>query len=201
MSLVLIKSFSFGFAVAIAVGPIALIIVNNGLNHGFAVAAKSGLGAALADLTFAIVSFTIGIQISAILKGHQDILKIAASIILILLGLWFLKNSLAQLKTTKTIEANTPKVCGLKTTYTLTLLNPLTIIMFSAFATQVNMLNHFMSIVPAAFSLFLGSLVVQISLATLGSVLKTFLIHHKWKIALNGLSALGIIAFGLLGLF
>ena len=39
-------AFVFGFSLAIAIGPIALLIVHNGVNHGLRMAVLAALGAA-----------------------------------------------------------------------------------------------------------------------------------------------------------
>ncbi len=56
----LAKSFLFGVTMASAVGPIALLILSHGLRDGFKPAAAAGLGAALADLTYASIAFALG---------------------------------------------------------------------------------------------------------------------------------------------
>ena len=56
----LAKPFLFGVTMASAVGPIALLILSYGLRDGFKPAAAAGLGAALADLTYAGIAFALG---------------------------------------------------------------------------------------------------------------------------------------------
>ena len=58
-----LHAFLFGVSLAIAIGPIALLIIHNGLNHGVSLAVRSGLGAATADLLYSIVAFIIGARV------------------------------------------------------------------------------------------------------------------------------------------
>jgi threonine/homoserine/homoserine lactone efflux protein len=54
------EAFLFGFTLAIAVGPIAILIFNQTINCGLKTGIFSALGAASADLTYAILTFSSG---------------------------------------------------------------------------------------------------------------------------------------------
>jgi threonine/homoserine/homoserine lactone efflux protein len=70
----MLTSFLFGITIAIAVGPITLLIVNNSINCGISNGIRSGAAAATADFTYALVAFLagtslIGIDKNLIFKG------------------------------------------------------------------------------------------------------------------------------------
>jgi len=50
-----IQTFIFGITLAISIGPIAILILNRSMNCGLKNGVLSGLGAATADLTYALV--------------------------------------------------------------------------------------------------------------------------------------------------
>ena len=121
----LLKAFGFGFTLALSVGPIALLVINNGLNHGISTALRSALGAALADLTYAFIAFTAGYYIVQGLQEHQQIIQFISSAVLILFGLWMLTNRLKNMKRARLKLDSLPRAYGLKATYLLTVVNPL----------------------------------------------------------------------------
>lgn len=65
----------FGFTLAISVGPIALIIIQNGILGGFNAASKSALGAALGDFTYAVFAFLVGGTLVGHLSGYLSEIK------------------------------------------------------------------------------------------------------------------------------
>jgi threonine/homoserine/homoserine lactone efflux protein len=88
MAAELAKSFLFGVTVAAAFGPIALLIVSHGMRDGFKPAAAAGLGAALADLAYAGVAFSLGAVALAALARYESALKLAAALALLGFGAW-----------------------------------------------------------------------------------------------------------------
>ncbi len=80
------KAFVFGVVVAAAIGPIALLIFGTGARQGFASGAFAGLGAALADLFYALAAFSAGAVILPILAGHAFSIRVACALLLIGLG-------------------------------------------------------------------------------------------------------------------
>jgi len=191
-----LKALLFGFTVALSVGPIALLILNNGLAHGHRTALKSAFGAACADLTFALLAFSFGSIFISFLENHQTSFKWFSSFVLIGFGLHMCHKAFQYKKSKPKISK--PK--GFRTTYMLTIVNPLTIIIFAAFVGQLSTKTTFLASIILAFAVFLGSLIVQIALAFSGASLKRFISDEKHIVALQFLSGLGILLFGLTGL-
>jgi len=190
------QSFLFGLTIALAIGPIALLIINYGLNCGFKTAALSGTGAALADFTYSIIAFATGTGIAAALSGHQRQVQIISSLILAGFGGWMLYNSIRNRKAGVESTKNTKCRRPLLSTYGLTIINPLTILLFVGFAGQSEI-----SSVPAVISnglgVFAGSLIIQLSLALFGNVLKRFFKNQASVFTLNLISSFIIILLGL----
>ncbi len=93
------SAFLFGVTVAIAIGPIALFIISVSANTGLNAGLRSAVGAAAADLTYALLAFAIGYRLAPLVKSQQDKLGIIASLVLVGVGLWMVIVALRRLKT------------------------------------------------------------------------------------------------------
>jgi arginine exporter protein ArgO len=196
MYMELFQSFLFGVTIALAIGPIALLIINYGLNCGFKVAALSGTGAALADFTYSLVAFAAGSGITIFLASYQSQVQLGASIILAVFGCWMLQD--AWKKRNRSLQSEHETACRrpLLGTYALTVVNPLTILLFVGFAGR-SAVTDTESVVLNGLGVFAGSLIIQLSIALFGNVLKTFLKNKKAVFALNVTSAVTIILLGI----
>src|SRR5687768_12606285 len=75
-----------GYAIAIPVGPIAVLIVRTGLRRGFRVAAVAGAGAATVDLIYAIIAVVVGGAVTGVLAPVIAPMRLAAAAVLIYLA-------------------------------------------------------------------------------------------------------------------
>jgi threonine/homoserine/homoserine lactone efflux protein len=193
-----LQSFLFGVTLAAAVGPIALLIVNYGISQGFRAAFAAGCGAAIADLLYALLAFIAGAQLLAWLADAQDEFRRLSSLVLILLGFWMLWRAWAPRVTQQTIAvAQRPFL----TTLLLTIVNPLTVLVFVGFAGQLPLGGSVRVAVLLALAVFAGSLVVQTGFALGGAALARVLSNPNWQHLLNGLSGAAIAVFGFHGLW
>lgn len=199
-----LKAFVFGVTLAVAVGPIAILIINRGLVYGFRSGMLCGVGAALADFTYALVAFTVGSIIVSFLNMNQVYFSCLASGVLILFGVWMLIGSLKVGTATK--KPNTSAVQKgdlryLTSTYLLTVVNPLTIVAFVGFSGQLVKPNFgIWQVLNMSIAIFLGSVIIQILLATFGASLGRYMKNPKTVQVLNIISNLSIIGFGAMGL-
>jgi threonine/homoserine/homoserine lactone efflux protein len=209
--MLLFKGFVFGFSLAIAIGPIALLIFDTGLRSGLASALRSGLGAALADLTYALVSFLLGRTLVAGLAVHALEIRSAASGVLIAFGLWM---------TVRAVRAGPGSSAGagpdaqaaarsarilpegreLVGTYLLTIVNPLTVLLFTTFAAQQGAGEEpWFTAILLAFFVGLGSLSVQVVIALAGAQLGRVIEDPRWMRGLGAVSGGAIALFGISG--
>ncbi len=93
-----------------------------------------------------------------------------------------------------------PRAYGLRATFLLTIVNPLTVIAFSAFSSQLLMSSGLLEAIAMALSVFLGSLLVQTVLALFASYLGKYVSNPIIVKTLNMLSGVGIAGFGLVGI-
>lgn len=196
MGAALLKSFLFGVVVAAAIGPIALLIFSTAAGRGFAAGAFAGAGAALADLLYALAAFSAGALLLPLLAAHERGIRIGGGLLLIALGIAMLLGGRPAEGTRATPRA----AAALWPTFLLTLVNPLTIVVFAGFVPQLPLAGSAGNAAALALALFLGSLTVQLALAAAGAALGAALPSPGWRRALGAASALGVLGFGIAGL-
>jgi len=192
----------FGFTLAIAIGPIALLIIHNGINHGLLVAVRSGVGAAAADLVYSLLAFAVGSSVMAALTSHAQLIRVVSALLLIGIGAWLAWEALhsrARQQTGAT-SGNRGFAPGFWTTFGLTLANPLTLVIFIGFAGQLSPGGDSLEAFYYSVCIFLGSLIVQMGLALLGASIGKWLANPRVIAVLNFGSGAAIVAFGLRGL-
>ena len=121
-----------GYAIAIPVGAIAVLIVNTSMRCGFRCGASAGAGAATADLIYALVAAMAGTAAGRLLEQWSDEIRVVSAVVLIGLamkGLLDLRRSATRSPTTVVVRRG-----ELLLTYGrflgLTIINPLTVIYF-----------------------------------------------------------------------
>ena len=196
-----LHAFLFGISLAIAIGPIALLIIHNGLNHGMSVAMRSGLGAATADLLYSLVAFVIGARVVAALNTHERAIHVVSGAALIGVGLWLAASAARPSRTPERSQKHADRNrAGFWVTLLLTLANPLTLAIFLGFAGQLSLGGDSRTAVFLSLCVFAGSLLVQMIFAILGGSLGKWVTDRRAIRVLNFISAVAIIAFGARGL-
>ena len=121
-----------GYGIAIPVGAIAILIVDQGLRRGFRMGFAAGAGAASADLLYAALAVVAGAALAAALRPLAASLGIIGGLVLIGLGLTNLWRS----RTRVAPDVQHGDALSTVRVYLkflgLTLLNPLTIVYFAA---------------------------------------------------------------------
>jgi threonine/homoserine/homoserine lactone efflux protein len=127
----LITGIVVGFLVTMPVGPIGILIIQRTVNKSRLSGYMSGLGAALADLIYAIIAGYSLTFIIELVRQHQLTFQIFGGIAVVAIGLHiFFKNPVKEFKKFKR-KGNTP-VQDMTSTLALTLANPITIFAFLA---------------------------------------------------------------------
>jgi len=127
------QSYGIGFVAAATLGPIALIVIQRTLKHGWRVGAASGVGVALADGLFGLAGAFGLAALTSVLVESQFWIRLVGGGILIYLGLkpFFTAQTPAGLS-----AENVAPVASLAgaagSIFLLTLTNPMTIMFFSA---------------------------------------------------------------------
>jgi arginine exporter protein ArgO len=128
-----IEGLLAGYGIAIPVGAIAILIINTGLRCGFPTGFAAGAGAATADVFYAALAAFAGAALSIMLAPFELLLRVLSGLVLLGIGFYGLLSGLHKHR-----QAEQPVgACSASRTYlgfiALTLVNPLTIVYFTAY--------------------------------------------------------------------
>lgn len=119
-----------GYGIAIPIGAIAVLIIDTSMRRGLSQGLQAGAGAATADLIYASAAALGGTLLQSWLEPLAETFRLIGGAVLIVIGVW----SQWRLKTrgtdprSRSADGGKPFLAFLG----LTLLNPLTIVYFSA---------------------------------------------------------------------
>jgi threonine/homoserine/homoserine lactone efflux protein len=119
-----------GYAIAIPVGPIAVLILRTGMRDGLRAAMAAGAGAATADLIYATIAMVAGPALVALIAPVLLPARLLAAALLIGLAL----RQLRRVDFGAEARAPAPARRTYATVLALTLLNPATVIYFATLA-------------------------------------------------------------------
>lgn len=173
-ALFIIKALLIGISVSAPLGPIAVLSIQRTLNKGFKSGFISGIGAASADIIYAIiVGFSITF-ISDFLTKYQEYFRIIGGMFLIYIGFKiFSSNPGKQVRKLRLKGNNYYK--DFITAFFLTISNPLTILAFGAFFTGLGMVDKAggqFPIVVMIVSVFSGALLWWLGLISIVTIFK-----------------------------
>jgi len=123
-----------GYGIAIPIGAIAVLILETSIRRGFSAGLIAGAGVAMADTVYALIASITGMVVASALSPYASTLKMISGIILLTIGSIGLYRALKR----RNLEFSEPVVAGkgyLRTFWQflgLTLLNPLTVVYFTA---------------------------------------------------------------------
>ena len=185
-----------GYAIAIPVGPIALLIVRTGLRRGFVVAAAAGAGTATVDLVYAILALVVGSAVASALASVAAPMRLAAAAVLIYLAVRLLLRSG---RTRSGLDSTDDRSAA--RTYLLfiglTLLNPATVAYFVTLAVGLpEIAQDAGSRIAFAVGAALASLSWQTGLAAIGAALHSRL-TPRMELATTLLSSAILVGFAL----
>ena len=135
-----------GYAIAMPVGPIAVLILRTGMRDGLRAALAAGAGCATADLVYASLAMLAGPALVALIAPVLRPARLVAAALLLLLAV-------RGLRATDTVTSEREPAPAGRTYVTvlgLTLLNPSTVIYFASLAVGLPQV----SVEPAARALF-----------------------------------------------
>ncbi len=78
-----LKSVAFGLFIAASIGPIALLVIGTAAARGLRPGLLAALGAALADLAYALLSFSAGALILPLLEAQATAIRVGSALVLI----------------------------------------------------------------------------------------------------------------------
>jgi threonine/homoserine/homoserine lactone efflux protein len=195
--MLIFEAFLFGLTIAAAVGPIAILVMNYGLRLGPGAGLRAGAGAATADLLYAIAALAVGAVVAQAIGPYRRTFEVVAALGLIGFAAWMIWGLL---RPTEAADAKPTRPRPYLATLALTVVNPLTVILFLGFTGHIPTQTSLAAQAAVALALGLGSLIVQSAFAIGGACLGRVLTDPRWIRRLNLASAVGIAAFGAWGL-
>jgi threonine/homoserine/homoserine lactone efflux protein len=122
-----------GYAIAVPVGVIAVLILETGMRRGWRIAAAAGLGAGTADGIYAFLAVAFGAALAVVIAPITRPVRIIAVVALVIIGV----RGLLSLRTGTSATGRSERLpASARGTYArllaLTLLNPATIVYFAA---------------------------------------------------------------------
>ena len=101
----LVSGLLIGFPIMLAVGPIAILLVDQGLERGTRSALPAALGVASADLSFSSIAAIGGTSIAVFLSPITGFLSMAAVALLLFLAVRLFRSATAELRVLRAVPA------------------------------------------------------------------------------------------------
>lgn len=183
------QSLLFSMVLSISFGPIALIILRQSILHGRFSAVPSALGAAVADVLYAVIALLGAALVSVFVLQYRNLLVFASIVYLFYLGVKILKYA--------DPDMSVSQQAGFISVFALTMTNPLTIVAITSYVFA----NHSGGVavnIPAFISgFFIGSFVCQMVYALSGDAVGRMLSGRVSFRILNWLSGFYLITFSM----
>ncbi len=163
-----------GYAIAIPVGAIAVLIIHVGLTSGFRSALAAAAGAASADLIYATLAALAGLWVTTFVGPLIGPLRLVGGVVLVAIGvrgLLILRQARAPVGATGPARMQRRHGRTYLELLTLTLLNPATVIYFAALTIGLPFLGGLTERLAFVVAAFLASLSWQCLLAAFGAAL------------------------------
>ena len=190
-----IQGMIIGLTLAVPVGPIALLCIQRAVTYGRLHGIVSGLGVATADSFYAAVTFFGLTAISGLILAHQFSLRLAAGVVLILVGVRIFLSIPAPMSVKTEHETYLKDYLSM---VVIAIANPLTLIFFIAILPGFGVVFYENSVITASEfvgGVFLGSTIWWIILCgAIGSVRSHISADHLRLI--NRISGVMIVCFG-----
>jgi threonine/homoserine/homoserine lactone efflux protein len=186
-----------GYAIAIPVGAIAVLIIHVAIQDGVRAGLAAGAGAASADGIYALVAVVAGVAAAQFLGELQDPLRLIGGAVLLGIGL----RGLTALRSPRE-AAPAPVLRAGRNRRTflvvlgLTLLNPVTVVYFAALVMGLPPMAGPSEQAAFVVAVFLSSLSWQSLLAMLGSLLGRGSSAQRLRRPTTAIGSIVIIGFG-----
>lgn len=200
--LMIIRGLAIGILVSAPMGPIGVLCIQRTLNKGRWSGFFTGLGAALSDMIYCLLS---GLGMSFVIdfiETNQNILQIVGSVALLIYGFYLLrKNPAGSLKAPKQKKASYPQ--DFITGFLFTLSNPLILFLIISFYARFNFLSpdyHYYHYLIGFLFIFVGALLWWFIITFFVNKIRSkFNVRSMWLVnSIIGVVILLMAAFGLI---
>jgi putative LysE/RhtB family amino acid efflux pump len=188
------KAFVFGAVVAGAIGPIALLVFGTAARRGIRRRRVRGTRRGAADFLYALAAFLIGALVMPLVAAHENPLRSACALLLIGLGAAMLFGS----------RGGGRRSCrslpqALMPTFLLTIVNPMTIVVFAGIVPQLPVAGSFAKAAALALALAAGARLSSLRSRDRRRA-RTGDAGEERQARVTAAAAAGIVAFGIYGL-
>jgi threonine/homoserine/homoserine lactone efflux protein len=168
----LLAGLAAGYAVAIPVGAVAVLIIEIAARRGFAVGAAAGLGAATADLVYASIAVVLGSAIAATIAPWAIPIRWASALVLAVISLRLILGGVRRPDEPPAADVPSARRGPWATWgafFAITLLNPTTVAYFAALVLGLPTIAGW-GRAAFAVGVFLASASWQLALAAFGAL-------------------------------
>jgi threonine/homoserine/homoserine lactone efflux protein len=168
--------FIAGLALAIPLGPMAILLIGTTLRSGRGVGSFGALAMASVDACYAAIVFAFGNLVIAALSQWVFPLRILGSVILVIIAIkiWVDSRKTLELGNSTSSPGAQTKVLTYAKFFGLTIINPATAFYFVGITPSVSALNSSQGLAIGflvfAGGVFFGSLIWQLTLVQMGSL-------------------------------
>jgi threonine/homoserine/homoserine lactone efflux protein len=196
----ILKGILIGLSVSIPLGPIGILVIQKTLSSGKVRGFITGMGAAFADIVYAIIaSLGISIVIDIITKHHIYFQIIGGLFLIYLSAKVFFSNPIKQLRATK---GSSNLMGDFLSTFALTISNPMAFFLFLGVFAGIGFLNNDFKPWQSIYIIF--GVLIGTSLWWYALSLFISLFRSKIRIRrlnwINKISGIVILAFGIAAL-
>lgn len=200
---VLLTGLIAGIALAIPLGPMALLLISTTLQHGRKISTFGALAMSSVDFIYALLTATFGVAVVAALSAWVWPLRILGSVLLVIISIQFFlgaRKDFAGLSDTPQMTSRTKTYARF---FALTVINPATAFYFVGIVPSVAASTAGQSTVITALifaiGVFIASIFWQLTLVFAATVTKSFT-NPKIQSLLRmvGAGLIAVLAVGLL---
>ncbi len=197
---IIIRGIAIGIFISAPMGPIGMLCIQRTLNKGRWPAFFTGIGAALSDLIYCLLT-GLGLSfVTDFIESHQLLLQIIGSLVLVAFGIYLFKKNPTRSLKTPTDNVNTFWT-DFVTGFLFTFSNPLILFFIIGLFARFNFLlpeYQYYHYITGYISIFIGALLWWFMITySVNKVRAHFNVRSLWLI--NRIIALVLIAMAVIG--
>lgn len=194
---IFLQAFAIGCLISVPVGPVNIMCFNTSISHNRLYAYKLTLGATFADTLFALIAILSLQSVVNFIDAHKSVFEFISGIILLSFSaILFLKKYQKINKVNITSRFQFP---GVLSSFLFTISNPITILVFIAYLSNLNTkisVDNPLPVIIFLLGVILGSTMWFLSLSMLTSKFKEK-ISTKLLNQINSVCSIGLCLFGI----
>lgn len=199
--LLILKALAIGVIISAPMGPVGVLCIQRTLNKGRAVGFATGVGAAVSDIMYCLLTAFCLSFVEDFLLRNQEVLSIAGSVLLVCFGIYMFRNNPVKVIRPSGGRRTSTKSAML-TGYLFTFSNPLIVVLIMGLFTHFSFLDSGYKIYHHIFAfvfIFLGALLWWYVVTYCVNKLKAhFNLRSIWVI--NRVTGSVIMLFSLVGI-